>query len=200
VGDLLPNESTQRILTVRVSPSFGGTELSNTATATSPTDSDGAEATATTTVTKAADLWMEKTGNAPAGNPAGALVYRLTVHNEPGSAADSTPTSGTGGPSDASSILVTDPLPLTNKKVTVQFLSPGCAYNKALHTVTCTAASLPYGSAVTFEVQIQVSGSNGTLTNTASVTSATPDPNTANNSDSVANVVQGGTGKPGRPK
>jgi hypothetical protein len=200
VGDLDPGQSVQRIITVKVVASLPAGQLSNTATASSPTDANGVEATATTTVVTSADLWMEKTGTVPAGNPSGALVYMLTVHNKSGSAPDSTPTSGAGGPSDAQNVVVVDTLPLTAKKLTVQFLSPGCTYNKATHKVTCTAATIPAGSSVTFQIQVQVSGSNGTLTNVASVSSATADPAPGNNTDSVNNVVQGGSGKPPRPR
>jgi hypothetical protein len=142
---------------------------------------------------------MEKTGTASAGNPSGALTYRLTVHNEPGSAPDDTPTSGAGGPSDAQNVVVSDPLPLTNKKLTVQFLSPTCTYDKPSHTVTCTAATVPFGTSVTFEIQVQIQGSNGTITNSATVSSATTDPVGGNNTDTVNNVVQGGTGKGKKP-
>lgn len=200
IGDLDPGESVQRIITVKVDASLPPGSLSNTATASSPTDADGAEATATTGVVTSADLWMEKTGSAVAGNPSGALVYRLIVHNEAGSAPDSTPTSGSGGPSDAQSVVVVDALPLTPKKLTVQFLSPGCTYSRPSHTVTCTAATVPAGTAVTFEVQVQINGSNGSVTNTATVSSATTDPTAGNNTDSVNNVVQGGTGKGPKPR
>ncbi|MET0714701.1 MAG: DUF11 domain-containing protein [Mycetocola sp.] len=200
VGDLDPGQTVQRIITVKVNASLPAGNLSNTATASSPTDADGAQATATTTTTTSADLWMEKKGTASAGNPSGAITYRLTVHNETGSAPDSTPTSGTGGPSDAQSVVVVDTLPLTSKKLTVQFLSPGCTYSAASHTVTCTAATVPAGSSVTFEIQVQISGSNGSLTNTARVSSATTDPTIGNNTDSVNNVVQGGSGKGPKPR
>ena len=176
-----------------------GTVLHNEADATSPTDPDGAQASADTTVRARADLWMEKTGTAPAGNPAGALIYTLTVHNHPGSAPDDTPTSGAGGPSDALDVVVSDPLPLTNKKLKVQFLSPGCTYSLASHTVTCETPVVPFGTSVVFTFQVQIQGSNGTITNTATVTSATTDPTQANNSDTVNNVVQGGTGKGKKP-
>ena len=200
VGDLDPGQSVQRIITVKISASLPPGSLGNTATASSPTDADGVEASASTTVVTSADLWMEKTGSAPAGNPSGALVYRLTVHNETGSAPDSTPTSGAGGPSDAQSVVVVDTLPLTSKKLTVQFLSPGCTYSKSTHKVTCSAATVPAGSSVTFEIQVQISGSNGTVTNSATVSSATTDPVLGNNTDSVNNVVQGGSGKGPRPR
>jgi uncharacterized repeat protein (TIGR01451 family) len=195
VGSLDPGETRTIFITVHVASSVPtGTILTDTASATSPT-SPTANASATTTVHAQADLWIDKQGTAPAGNPSGALVYLITVHNHPGSVPDDTPTSGTGGPSDAQNVVVTDPLPLTNKKMVVQFLSPGCTYDKPTHTVTCTTATLPFGTAVTYQIQVQVKGSAGTITNTASVTSVTPDPALGNNTDSVNNVVKGGTSK-----
>jgi hypothetical protein len=176
-----------------------GTVLHDTAVAHSPTDPTDATAFADTTVIARADLWMEKTGTAVAGNPAGALIYRLIVHNHPGSAPDDTPTSGAGGPSDALNVVVSDPLPLTNRKLKVQFLSPGCTYSLASHTVTCSTPVVPFGTSVVFTFQVQIQGSNGTITNRATVTSSTPDPVAGNNSDTVNNVVQGGTGKGKKP-
>lgn len=200
VGDLNPGQTRSIIITVHVASSVpDGTILHNTAVAHSPTDPTDATASADTTVRARADLWMEKTGTVLAGNPAGALVYRFIVHNEPGSAPDDTPTSGAGGPSDAQNIVVTDNLPLTNKKMIVQFLSPGCTYDKPLHRVTCTTPTVPFGTSVQFEVQVQISGSVGTITDTASVTSSTIDPTPGNNSDTVNNVIKGGTGKPPKP-
>jgi len=196
VGDLDPGDSETIFITVHVASSVpDGTILHNTAAATSPTDPDGAQATADTTVIARADLWMEKTGTAPAGNPAGALIYTLTVHNHPGSAPDDTPTSGAGGPSDAQNVVVTDPLPLTSKKLKVQFLSPSCTYNLGTHTVTCSTTTIPFGTSATFQIQVQIQGSNGTITNRATVSSSTTDPVAGNNSDTVNNVIQGGTGK-----
>jgi uncharacterized repeat protein (TIGR01451 family) len=200
VGALDPGESEELFITVLVDSSVpDGATLTNEAEATSPTDPDGATASATTAVLARAELWMEKTGTAPAGNPAGALIYRLTVHNEKGSAPDDTPTSGAGGPSDAQSVVVRDPLPLTPKKLKVQYLSPGCTYSQPTHTVTCTTPTVPAGTAVTFEVQVQIQGSSGTVTNRATVSSTTFDRIPGNNTDTVTNVVQGGTGKGKKP-
>jgi uncharacterized repeat protein (TIGR01451 family) len=199
VGDLDPGESETIFITVHVAADTPDGTITNEAEATSPTDPDGAQASEDTTVVTKADLWMEKTGTAPAGNPSGALIYTLTVHNHPGSAPDDTPTSGAGGPSDAQDVVVTDPLPLTNKKLKVQFLSPGCTYSLGSHTVTCSTPTVPFGTSVVFEVQVQIQGSNGTVTNTATVSSSTADPVAGNNSDTVNNVVQGGTGKGKKP-
>jgi uncharacterized repeat protein (TIGR01451 family) len=196
VGELDPGESVTIVITVIVSSSApSGSTLTNTALATSPTDADGASVTTSTAVLTSAELWIEKTGVQPAGNPSGALVYRVTVHNHDGMAPDATPTSGSGGPSDARNVVVVDTLPLTAKKVVVQFMSPGCTYNAGTHRVTCVTATLAAGTAVTYEIQVQVKGSVGTITNSATVSSATPDPIVANNTDTVNNVVQGGAGK-----
>lgn len=196
VGDLDPGQSVTIFITVEVDSDVpAGTVLVNAAEATSPTDPDGASVTTETTVQTEAELWIEKTGVEHAGNPSGALTYRITVHNNAGMAPDDTPTSGAGGPSDALNVVTVDTLPLTSKKLIVQHLTPSCTYSKATHKVTCTTARLPAGTAVTYEIQVQVRGSVGTIVNSATVSSSTPDPVSENNSDTVSNTVKGGTGK-----
>jgi hypothetical protein len=121
------------------------------------------------------------------------------VHNDTGCETDAqstqTPTCGTGGPSDARNIVVTDALPLTSKKLVVQYVSPQCTYTQATHTVRCTSANVPAGASVTFVIESQVSGSVGTILNTASVTSSTPDLTLGNNTNAASIVMKGGTGK-----
>lgn len=200
LGDLDPGQSVTVFITVRVGAGVpSGTVLTNSAQVSSPTDPDGASVTTDTTVQTQAELWIEKTGAVPAGNPSGALIYTITVHNKAGFAPDDTPTSGTGGPSDAQNVVVVDTLPLTPKKLIVQFLSPSCSYSAATHKVTCSTATLPAGTAVTYQIQVQIKGSVGPVLNRATVTSATPDPVTGNNTDTVTNVVQGSTGKGPKP-
>ena len=134
-----------------------------------------------------------------AGNPAPVVTYTLYVHNNAGCETDAqsgaTPNCGAGGPSDAQGITVTDKLPLDYKKVTVQFLSPQCTWTKATNTVVCTTATIPAGATATFVIEVQVQGTVGTITNTATVTSTTADPVIANNTNAAAIVVKGGTGK-----
>ena len=85
VGTLNPGQSTAIVLTVLVAASVPqGTILTNTAEATSPTDADGALASASTTVDTQADLWVAKAGIVNAQNPAGPLIYRITVFNRAG--------------------------------------------------------------------------------------------------------------------
>lgn len=186
---------------VRVLPTSTASLINNAQVTSDTADPNGANNRTTwTTTVVGTDLWIEKKGIVDAQNPSGALIYQITVHNDAGSAPDDTPTSGFGGPNAAANVVVTDNLPLDPKKIVVQFLTPGCTYDLSLHRVTCTTASLSAGTAVTFQIQVQIKGSVGTLQNVATVATSTFDPNLGNNSDSVQNVIQGGSGKGPRPK
>lgn len=206
LGDIGPGDSVTVFLTVLVAPSVPpGTVLTNTASVSSstpdPAPSDNST-DATTTVNTAAELWLDKRATQRSGNPSPVLVYSLTVHNDTGCETDAqsspTPTCGEGGPSDALNVVVTDVLPLDPKKLVVQFVSPQCTYTKATHTVVCTSSRVPAGAKVEFVIEAQVSGSVGTVLNTATLSSSTPDPVAANNVDSASIVMKGGTGKKGR--
>ncbi|GAB3061284.1 hypothetical protein GCM10027053_24450 [Intrasporangium mesophilum] len=202
-GTLQPGQTAVVQLTVRVAASVPqGTVLHNSVTVSSATPDPAPgnnTATQDTTVNTQADVWLDKQATKRSGNPSPTLVYTLVVHNDTGCETDAqstqTPTCGTGGPSDARNIVVTDALPLTNKKLVVQFVSPQCVYTSSTHTVRCTSANVPAGATVTFVIEAQVSGSVGTVLNTASVTSSTPDPVTANNTNAASIVMKGGTGK-----
>ncbi len=203
LGTLAPGASSTVFLTVKVSPSVpNGTVLHNVATVSSPTSdpTTGNNTTfADTTVSTSADLWLDKQATRRSGNPSPTVIYTLVVHNDGGCETDAqstpTPTCGTGGPSDAQNVTVTDRLPLTPKKMVVQYVSPQCAYAIASHTVTCSTATIPAGASVTFVIEAQVSGSVGTITNTASVTSSTFDPLVSNNTNAASIVIKGGTGR-----
>jgi uncharacterized repeat protein (TIGR01451 family) len=109
---------------------------------------------------QSANLALAKTGAMSGGN----AVWNLTVGNQ--------------GPNAAQNVVVTDVLPSR-----VSFVSaPGCTYTGSTRTVRCELASLAQGGAASFTITTSVSGKgNGWITNTAQVSSSTPDPNTANN-------------------
>ena len=207
LGTMQPGETRTLYVTVHVAPSVpAGTQLQNTATVSSSTpDPDGSDnaGSTTTPVTTSAELWLDKAGVRRSGNPSPVVVYSLVVHNDAGCESDAqstpTPTCGTGGPSDALDVTVTDHLPLDGKKVVVQYVSPQCTYTLSTHTVVCHTARIPAGASVTFVIEVQVAGSVGTITNSASLTpaAATPDPVASNNTDDVTVVVKGSTGKKG---
>lgn len=205
LGAMAPGAARVVYLTVLVAASVPPGSISNTATVSSPTaDPNAANNSATegTTVITKADLWLDKQATQRSGNPAPVLVYTLVVHNDAGCETDAqstvSPNCGNGGPSDAKSITVTDRLPLDSKKLVVQYLSPQCTYNKAAHTVTCTAPTVKAGTSVTFVIESQVSGSVGTILNSADVTSTTTDPDPTNNRNDASIVMKGGTGKRGK--
>jgi uncharacterized repeat protein (TIGR01451 family) len=202
LGTMGPGATEIVFLTVLVDPSLDpGTVLNNEATVSSSTDDpDPSDNTATsnTTVNTSAELWLDKQATLRSGNPANLITYTLFVHNDAGCETDAqstpTPNCGSGGPSDARSVSVTDTLPLDSKKFVVQFVSPQCVYTKATHQVTCTSSVIPAGAVATFVIEAQVSGSVGTISNTASVTAATADPVVTNNTNAATLVHQGGTG------
>jgi uncharacterized repeat protein (TIGR01451 family) len=177
-----------------------GTVINNTAAVTSTTpDPVGANNTDSeeTLVNAQAEIWIDKVGQILTGNPSNAVRYTLTVYNKPGCEADDVLSCGTGGPSDAQNVVVTDTLPLDPRKVRVIFVSQNCTYNVGAHNVVCTVAgALPAGQSASFTIDIQTQGSVGNITNTVSVVSSTADPNLGNNSDQVQMKLKGGNKNP----
>jgi uncharacterized repeat protein (TIGR01451 family) len=96
------------------------------------------------------------------------------------------------GPNDAQNITVTDPVPTGTSFVSVTSAGncsappPGGTGN-----VTCTFASLGVNITQVITIRVKVEpGAPAVLQNTGSVTSATPDPNQANNTQTQSTVVQ----------
>jgi uncharacterized repeat protein (TIGR01451 family) len=115
----------------------------------------------------------------PLGDP---LTYTLQVANH--------------GPSDASSVTVTDTLP-----VSVAFESATPSQGSCMHaagTVTCDLGAVAEQSTATITIVVTPQAV-GTITNQASVDSPQGDANTSDNSDTEQTVVTGPAGYP-RPK
>ena len=75
----------------------------------------------------------------------------------------------------------------------MSFVSEDCLYDYGSHTVTCTMQTpLAAGDSVFFEIEAQPKGRLRAITNTASVSSSTPDPDTGNNTDDMLIIVSGG--------
>jgi uncharacterized repeat protein (TIGR01451 family) len=112
---------------------------------------------------QSADLALAKTG---AVN--GVATWTLSVSNQ--------------GHNSAQTVVVTDTLPSRVSYVS----APGCAYNPSTRTVRCELTSLAQNGNATFTITTSApSKGNGWVTNTAQVSSSTPDPNTANNTASA---------------
>jgi uncharacterized repeat protein (TIGR01451 family) len=96
------------------------------------------------------------------------------------------------GTSDASSVTLTDVLPAGMTFVSMSQTS-GPAFNcSGTTTVTCTIGTLINGASAAFQLTVHDNVAAGTtLSNTAAISSTTPDPNTANNSStSSVSVVE----------
>lgn len=117
-----------------------------------------------------ADLSITKTDGVSTAVPGGNVTYTITASN--------------AGPDAVTGATVTDTFPAAITSATWTCVGAGGG--------TCTAAgagnindsvNLPVGGSVTYTVMANIgAGASGTLVNTATVSSTTPDPNAANNS------------------
>lgn len=170
-GGTLPAGGTQTftlIVNVNANTANGAT-ITNTANATSTTtDPNPANnaSSVTTSISTQADVSIVKTGPATAV-AGGNVTYPITVTN--------------AGPSDAQVVVTTDTLPANTTLVTFTH-----------NTGPASGATLPAGGTETFTLVVNVNPGTiaGTiLTNTADMTSTTPDPVAANNQSVVNTTV-----------
>ena len=176
----IPTGVTNLTLRLDTSPSTAPTSVTNDASVDASTDPAGPRlASATTQITTSADLTITKS-SAPTTPVAGqTLTYTLTVTQN--------------GPSDASTVEVTDPLPsaLQFQSITAPGWTCTTPAVGSSGTVSCIRTPLAPGvHTITIQGFVPASTPAGaTISNTASVTSATPDPtlpNTATASGTVS--------------
>ena len=177
-----PSETATFTIVVLVTPSVtAGTVLSNTATASSattdPTPGNNS-ATATTTVQRQSDLAVTKTTTALSAVPGGNLTYTITARNN--------------GPSDSSSVSVTDPVPANTTFVSAAVTS-GTGWTVSAPAVGATGnivfqkSVLAPNETATFTVVVKVNTvvSASQITNQVSITGASTDPVATNNTATV---------------
>ncbi len=131
----------------------------------------GPEFTETITITvtvPAPDLAIAKTGPAQV-TEGDNITYTLTATNN--------------GPTTATGVTVSDPVPANSTFVSA---SPGCAL--AAGVVTCTAGVMAPGSSQVFTIVV-MAGSGNTVVNTATIDGLQDDPNAANNSATVTTQI-----------
>jgi uncharacterized repeat protein (TIGR01451 family) len=150
-----------------------GTVLTNQATASSDSfnDQEGT-ASATGTVTGSADLSIEKTVTPDPVVPGDTVTFTLTARNH--------------GPSVAEGVSVLDSLPPDLVDAEVTEPSDACDLTDG-SALSCTFDTLgpDEDQTVTITATLDPDAPAGTLANSASITSNTPDPDLANNSDTV---------------
>src|SRR5712691_10605044 len=158
-------------------PAQGG-QISNSASVSSatsdPNTANNTSALVQTTVAPQANLSITKTGPASV-NASNQFAYTLSVSN--------------AGPSTASAVSVSDSLPPGVTLVSTSGSGWSCS---GTATVTCTLASLAVGAAPTIVITVTAPAQGGQISNCASVSSATPDPNTANSTSAAVQTTVNG--------
>jgi uncharacterized repeat protein (TIGR01451 family) len=152
-----------------------GTIVNNNATVSSsvadPNNANNS-ATAAVTVQAKADLAIVKTSDKAKYKPSSTIAYTVTVTNH--------------GSSDALAVIVTDNLP-TLQQAHYQSDTGGCTLSGL--TLTCNLGNMPTGTTKSFNIYELVNGSQGMVSNTASVTSSTTDPVSTNNSSTLVVTI-----------
>jgi uncharacterized repeat protein (TIGR01451 family) len=121
-----------------------------------------------------ADLALAKEADVSSVNPGQTFHYLLTVTN--------------AGPATAHGVAVSDPLP---PGVTLVDATPSQGSCSGTSTVACDLGDLAAGDQATVDLTV-TGNAAGNVTNTASVTSATPDPDGSNNQASATVTVASG--------
>ncbi|MFP5245583.1 MAG: hypothetical protein ACLGH0_02730, partial [Thermoanaerobaculia bacterium] len=163
-------------LTVRANGSTG--TVTNSASVMSATaDPNGGngsdDAPPVTLAPASADVSITKTTATTSAPEGSTFSYTIAVTN--------------AGPSAASNVTMTDTLPpgLTFESLVAP---PGWACTTG-STITCSIASLASGVTANFTLTVRADANNGTVTNSASVTTSTADPNDGNDSDDAPPVT-----------
>ena len=164
-------------ITVNVTAPNGST-LVNTGTVSSPTTDPNPANNSSTNVTQVnpttADLAITKSDAPDPVTTGGTLTYTLSVNNLG------------AGPSNA--IVASDTLPAGVSFVSCTTTQGVCTFSSG--TVTATLGTLAASSGATVSIVVTVTAPGGTvLTNTATVTSSTTDPNPGNNSSTTTTTV-----------
>lgn len=120
----------------------------------------------------AADLAVAKTDSPDPVGKGGTLTYSIVVTNQ--------------GPGSAAAVQLTDQLPTSVRFVSVTSSAGSCAASGL--TINCALGNLANGASVTVTI-IVTPRKAGSITNTAQVSSLSPDPNQANNTDTETTVV-----------
>jgi uncharacterized repeat protein (TIGR01451 family) len=159
-------------LVVKLAQNAAG-PIDNTASATSDTadgnsGNDAASATQVIVGGASADLGITKT-TASAQAPAGSTItYTITVTNN--------------GPDAATNVVVSDDLPAGLQYVNANPSQGTCT---GTDPFTCSLGTLNNGASATITLQVLVTATSGTVSNTASVTSDVSDGTPGNNSSTT---------------
>jgi len=157
-------------LVTTISPSASGSIANSASVAGSDADSNGSNSSVVSPgiVVATADVAISKTTNASQAVTGDTITYTITVSN--------------AGPDSAQNVVVTDNLPSG-----LQFVSavPSQGSCSGTDPFTCNLGTLAASSSATITLQVLVTATSGTISNTASVTSDTDDGDPADNSSTT---------------
>ncbi|MEM7584672.1 MAG: DUF11 domain-containing protein [Acidobacteriota bacterium] len=173
LGTIPSGGSGQYTITVTVDADASGTLTNQASVASSTPDPDSSDDSTSedTTVSTSADLRISKTDSVDPVVAGENLTYTVTVNND--------------GPSDATSVVVTDTLPAGVTLVSTS----GCSEDPTA-VPTCTLGTIASGGSAQYTITVSVDAdASGTLTNQASVTSATSDPDSSDDATSEDTTV-----------
>lgn len=123
-----------------------------------------------------ADLSLTKADSEDPIEAGEILTYTLTINNS--------------GPTNATSVVITDTLPSSVSYVTALTSQGACSYNSG--KVICQTSNMVSGGSILIRIAV-IPTTTGTLSNTAIVGSATTDPVSTNNSDTETTGVNNAT-------
>ena len=171
--------TTAPAITITTTVTATSGSLSNEATiAASTTDAVSANNsdTETTTVTPVADVSLTQSDNPDPVTAGANVTYTLSASNE--------------GPSTATTITLTDTIPPGSTFVSATGTNWNCSQSSGV--VTCTRGTIPADGTRTVTIVVKAPPTNGTLTNAATVSAETLDPDPADNGSSESTAVTGG--------
>jgi uncharacterized repeat protein (TIGR01451 family) len=174
IGDMAPGDTATYTVTRTMPPGYPADQvvaIATVRTATADPIPANDVSTATNPVIRGADLSLVKTVSPDPVQPGQPLTYTLTVAN--------------AGPSDATAVTVLDSLPDGLLNVTATSDVGSCTL--AGTVVTCQADTVPAGGGmvVTITAVLGETAPAGPVTNSATVSSATADPDLSNNTSTV---------------
>ena len=174
------------VVHVNANVASGTTITNNAVGSTTTTDPGGFSntGTATTNVQTRADLEVTKTDSPDPVTAGSNLTYTITLTNH--------------GPSDAQTVQVSDTLPAGTTFVSLSAPGGWSCTTPAVGsggTVTCSISTLSAGAAPVFTLVVNVGAGvadNTVLSNSATATSATTDPNPGNETGTATTTVKKG--------
>ncbi|MCC7362611.1 MAG: DUF11 domain-containing protein [Anaerolineales bacterium] len=177
LGALAPNATATITVVVTVNSGTTGVlvNLAQVTAANPESNLTNNQAGAVTVVDTLTDLALVKTGPLTA-TPGAGLSYQIVVTNS--------------GPSDAVAVVVSDTLPAALTSATAASSQGACSI--VVDLLTCNLGTLAAGQSATIVVNANVAATaSGVITNTATVSSNTPETNTGNNSGTALTTLAG---------